>query len=194
MKINTVEFVKSAEKKDHYPDYKHPEFAFIGKSNVGKSSLINMVVNKKTLMRTGAKPGVTITINFILMNKCFSIADLPGFGFAKISGETKKKLQPMIYEYFRNRKNLKLVFFLIDIRRTPDDAEKEIISFLAEHKIWTAIVATKADKLTRNELNKAINSLSENLDIPVDSIFVSSATKRTGRDEILKLMQEYSSE
>ncbi|MFW5770211.1 MAG: ribosome biogenesis GTP-binding protein YihA/YsxC, partial [Spirochaetota bacterium] len=125
MKINKAEFIKSAVKPEQYPQLPYPEFAFAGRSNVGKSSLINMVTGNSRLVKVGSKPGVTKTINFFSINDTICMADLPGYGYAKVPMELKKQFYPMIKLYFSNRDRLKLVFLLIDIRRVPGDFEKE---------------------------------------------------------------------
>ena len=123
MNILNIQFVKSCASASQFPRYQHPEIAFFGRSNVGKSSLINMLMKKKNLVKTGSKPGVTKTVNFFLLNDSISIADLPGFGYAKVPLEIKKAFLPLIKRYIDSRDNLKLAFLLIDIRRTPDRFE-----------------------------------------------------------------------
>ncbi len=192
MKDGNVYFLRSCTKKDQFPKFTHPEFAFMGRSNVGKSSLLNTLLGKKDLVKTGSKPGVTKTINFFVVNDNKSFVDLPGFGYAKLPSETRKKFMPMIMDYAKARKNLKLVFLLIDIRRTPGDFEHEIIEFLASLKIPTAITLTKSDKLSKNERRKSIQKMEETLGIGRDYIFITSSKNKEGKKELLSLIEEFS--
>ncbi len=192
MKIKEVYFLKSCSTPSQFPRYSYPEFAFMGRSNVGKSSLINMLMKKKDLVKTGSRPGVTKTVNFFLLNNAISIADLPGFGYAKLPMEIKKAFLPLIKKYITTRANLKLAFLLIDIRRTPDDFEAEILSLLASLKIPAAITLTKCDKLSRNQRSQRVRQISEALGISRDALFISSAKSGDGRREMLGLIDEYS--
>ncbi len=192
MKIQDVHFLKSCSAPSQFPGYHHPEFAFLGRSNVGKSSLINMLMKKKDLVKTGSKPGVTKTVNFFLLNGAVSIADLPGFGYARVPLEMKKAFLPLIRKYISTRPNLKLAFLLIDIRRTPDDFELEILSLLAQQKVPAAITLTKCDKLSRNQRGQRVRQISETLGISRDSLFLSSAKNGDGRREILRLIDDFS--
>lgn len=191
MKISNAEFVKSAVKPADFPGYVHPEFAFIGRSNVGKSSLINMLLGRKDLVKVGARPGVTTTVNFFLVNGEISIADLPGFGYAKLSQEKKKEFMPMIRRYLSERRNIALVFLLVDARRIPGDFETDVIEQLTELERPVAIIATKCDKLSRNELHVRLKEIAEAIGTEGDAIFPSSAKNRQGRNEILSLMKEF---
>ncbi len=192
MKIQDVHFLKSCSAPAQFPRYSYPEFAFLGRSNVGKSSLINMLMRKKDLVKTGSRPGVTKTVNFFVLNDAISIADLPGFGYAKVPLEMKKAFLPLIKKYIEMRSNLRLAFLLVDIRRTPDDYEVEILSLLARREIPAAITLTKCDKLSRNQRDQRIRQISETLGIPRDSFFTTSAKSGDGRREILRLIDEYS--
>ncbi len=194
MKIKTASFVKSAEKPADFPAHTLPEFAFIGRSNTGKSSLINMLLGRKDLVKVGARPGVTTLVNFFLVNDSVSIADLPGFGYAKVPLGVKTKFMPMIRRYLSSRENLRLVFLLIDARRKPDDFELDIITMLSELDIPVAIIATKCDKISRNEIKGKINGMARILEIEADSIFLTSSLKRTGRKDLLELIGEFAEE
>jgi len=191
MKIKKVYFLKSISKTEDSPNYPFPEFAFMGRSNVGKSSLINMITGKKDLVKVGSKPGVTKCINFFILNDNISLVDLPGFGYAKLPKELKKTFLPLIKNYIRSRDNLKLVFLLIDIRRQPDEFEKDIITLLAEKHIPTAIITTKCDKLSKNLQIKNSKKIASELLVDLDSLFPSSAKNGEGKKEILELIQEY---
>jgi GTP-binding protein len=192
MNIKKAYYLTSCVKSSQYPAFTHPEFAFFGRSNVGKSSLLNMLLGQKGLVKTGARPGVTQTINFFIVNDNRSFADLPGIGYAKLPISLKKKFMPMIKEYINSRENLKLAFVLVDARRTPGDYEHDLINLLIEKKIPVAITLTKCDKLSKNELAKSINEISSTLEIGKESIFITSAKTNTGRKELLSLIDDFS--
>ena len=191
MKIKDTAFVKSANKPSDFPNYSFPEFAFFGRSNVGKSSLINMITEKKSLVRVGSKPGVTTMINFFLLNENISIADLPGFGYARIPHSLKQSFLPLIKNYIRIRENLRLAFLLVDIRREPSEFEIEMIIHLTNAEIPIAVTATKCDKLSKNQKKKRAIEISANLEIDIDSIFFTSSKSREGKNEIHTLIEEY---
>ncbi|MBN2158346.1 MAG: YihA family ribosome biogenesis GTP-binding protein [Spirochaetes bacterium] len=191
MKIRDVYYLKSCGRPSDFPRYSHPEFAFMGRSNVGKSSLINMLMRKKDLVKTGSKPGVTKTVNFFLLNERISIADLPGYGYAKVPQQLKKTFLPLIRSYIGNRENLRLVFLLIDVRRIPDSFELDILALLAKNRIPSVITLTKCDKLSRNQRTKSIRTISEALGVQMDALFPTSAKTGDGRKELLGLMEEY---
>lgn len=191
IKVKDVYFLKSCTKTKQFPNYPHPEFAFLGRSNVGKSSLINMLMNRKDLVKTGSKPGVTKTINFFVLNENVSIVDLPGYGYAKLPKELRKSFLPLIKDYIKNRKNLKLAFLLIDIRRVPDTFEQEIIELIHENNVPVAILLTKCDKLSNNQRKKNINKITKALEIDEESFFYTSAKNGEGKKDILNLMEEF---
>lgn len=191
MKINNAEFIKSCNDSSKYPVYNYPEFAFMGRSNVGKSSLINYLTNRKSLVKTGSTPGVTQMVNFFLINDKLSFVDLPGYGYAKVPIRVKKAFIPMIKNYFKSRENLRVVFMLIDCRRDPGEQEKKIISLLSELEIPTGIILTKTDKLNRNKLNANKFSIAKSLKIEIDWMIETSTLKKTGKHEILSLINNY---
>ncbi len=192
MKIRDVDFIKSAFKEADFPVTTLPEFAFMGRSNVGKSSLINMVVGRRGLVKTGGSPGVTRSINFFHINNSVLLADLPGYGYAKLPAAVHKTFLPLIKKYVSGRENLKLVFLLIDIRRTPGDFEREMITLLAERNIPTAIVATKCDKLSNNQRPVSLRTIADALGIERNAVFLSSTKSGEGKRDILRLIGEYS--
>jgi GTP-binding protein len=192
MKFNNIYFLKSCFKSKNFPNYTYPEFAFLGRSNVGKSSLINMILHRKNLVKTGAKPGVTQAINFFVIDDKKSIVDLPGFGYAKAPKKVRESFMPMIKEYIEIRVNLKVAFLLIDIRRVPDDFELNMMEHLTNNKIPFAITLTKCDKLSKNQRVKNKNKIIKVLGIDEDSLFFSSSKSGEGKKEILKLISEYS--
>ncbi|MCL1911713.1 MAG: ribosome biogenesis GTP-binding protein YihA/YsxC [Leptospirales bacterium] len=189
MKFDNAKFIKSCERPNDFPQYGYPEFAFFGRSNTGKSSLINMILGKKNLVKTGSKPGVTRLINFFTTDDPFSFADLPGFGYASVPLSVKKKFMPMIKSYAQNRKNLKLAFLLMDIRRIPGDFENEMIDFLSSLKIPTAIVLTKCDKLSANKRAESLKKITSVTGLSEDSFFFSSAHTGEGKKELRSLIK-----
>lgn len=192
MKVKDIYFLKSCKEVNKFPTYNYPEFAFFGKSNVGKSSLINTLMNKKNLVKTGGKPGVTQLINFFVLNEKISIVDLPGYGYANAPKKIRDAFMPMIKSYVENRVNLKLAFLLIDIRRVPTEFEHNMIKLFQENEISIALTLTKGDKLSKNQRNKQISKIIKELDIEKDSIFETSSMTGEGKKEILNLIGDFS--
>ena len=192
MKIKTAEFVISNTDYKICPVPKIPEYAFIGRSNVGKSSLINAVVNHKNLAKTSGRPGKTQLINHFIINKQWYLVDLPGFGYAKISKSKRADFHDMISEYLLNRSNLMCLFVLIDCRHTPQQIDQEFMQWLAEKEIPFVMVFTKGDKVGKNTLAKNIASYkSEMLKVwgELPQIFITSAEKKTGTQEIANFIE-----
>jgi len=172
------------------PDNEFPEFAFAGKSNVGKSSLINGLMNRKSYARTSAEPGKTQTINYYLINKSFYFVDLPGYGYAKVSESTKKKWGKMVENYLHNSKQLKQVFLLIDIRHDPSANDKMMYEWICYQGLKPIIIATKADKIKKSQLEKHIKMIKDGLGMPEDGVVMPySALSKFGRDEIYDLLE-----
>ena len=172
------------------PDNLFPEFAFAGKSNVGKSSLINGLMNRKSYARTSAEPGKTQTINYYLINKSFYFVDLPGYGYAKVSESTKQKWGKMVENYLHNSKQLKQIFLLIDIRHDPSANDKMMYDWICYQGLTPIIIATKADKIKKSQLEKHINMIKEGLGMPEDGIIMPySALSKYGREEIYDLLE-----
>jgi len=195
LKIVSAEFIKGAINSKQFPQIGVPEFAFFGRSNAGKSSLINMLLNRKNLVKTGSKPGMTREINFFAVNapankqpnaESFCVADLPGYGFAQVSQAERKRIDAMLYDYCTTRSALKTVFLLMDIRRDPAEIELQTLQFFREHNIPAVLTATKADKLTKNEQAKQLLALASFFECSKDEIIVTSATKKTGREKLLQ--------
>ena len=188
MDIKKAEFVISAPVVSQCPKDTKPEYAFIGRSNVGKSSLINMLTNNKKLAKTSATPGKTLLINHFIINKEWYLVDLPGYGYAKRSKKEVDRLDQMIRGYILQREQLVNVFVLVDIRLEPQKIDLEFIEWLGLSSVPFAIVFTKADKLTPNKARQAVEAykktLSENWE-ELPPIFVTSAEKKEGRDEVL---------
>ena len=192
MKIISAKFIKSATAPDQYPDLGVPEFAFYGKSNTGKSSLINMLVNRQGLVKTGSRPGMTQLINFFLVNEKICLTDLPGYGYAEVPDGVKKNFKKILVDYCNNRETLKTVFFLMDIRRDPGDLDAEMLELIQSREVPIALVATKADKLSKNQVHQALFKWSKVFDIEPKDIFVTSSLKTQGRNELLSLIREQS--
>ncbi|MDD2435629.1 MAG: ribosome biogenesis GTP-binding protein YihA/YsxC [Bacilli bacterium] len=185
MKIDNVEMTISAVRRSQYPTDDKPEFLLVGRSNVGKSSFINTLINRKNYARTSSNPGKTQTINFYLVNETFYLVDAPGYGYANISKKIQKKFGLMMEDYLTSRKNLKQVFMLIDFRHKPNNDDIMMYNFLKHYKIPVTIVATKADKLSMTVHQKQRNIILDELELVVGDDFVlfSNVTK-LGKDEI----------
>lgn len=167
------------------PENHLPEFAFAGKSNVGKSSLINALMNRKSLARTSSQPGKTQTINFYLMNNAWYYVDLPGYGYAKVSKEIKAKWGQMIERYLKRTVNLRAIFLLIDIRHEPSANDQEMYEWILANGYQPVIIATKADKISRGKYQKHISMVKKGLQVrPGTEVFLFSALNKMGRDEI----------
>ena len=172
------------------PDNTLPEFAFAGKSNVGKSSLINALMNRKAYARTSSQPGKTQTINFYNINKELYYVDLPGYGYAKVSLEAKEKWGKMIERYLRNSAMLKLVFLLIDIRHDPSANDKMMYQWILDQGYQPIIIATKLDKIKRSQVQKHIKMLKTGLQlVPGTKVIPFSSQTKQGRDEIWELIE-----
>ncbi|MGM0932200.1 MAG: ribosome biogenesis GTP-binding protein YihA/YsxC [Bacteroidota bacterium] len=188
MKIKSAEFVVSNSKVEKCPDSRLPEYAFIGRSNVGKSSLINMLTERKSLAKTSSRPGKTQLINHFLINGNWHLVDLPGYGYAKVSKSAKRTFQKFITAYFANRKQMVCAFVLIDSRHKAQKIDLEFMQWLGEHQIPFCIIFTKADKIKPKALETNIeNYQAEMLEYwsEMPEFFISSATSGLGKEEIL---------
>ena len=197
MKIKTAEFVISNTDYKMCPAPKMAEYAFIGRSNVGKSSLINALVNQKNLAKISGRPGKTQLINHFIINKEWYLVDLPGFGFAKISKSKRAEFHDMISEYLMNRDNLMCLFVLIDSRHKPQSIDQEFMQWLAEKEIPFVMVFTKTDKLGKISLAKNIGTYKVEMlksweELP--QIFITSAEKKTGTKEITTFIENLNSQ
>ena len=173
------------------PQTGRPEVAFAGKSNVGKSSLINGLLNRKALARTSSQPGKTQTINFYNVNESIYLVDLPGYGYAKVAQSEKEKWGKMIEKYLHTSKDLKAVFLLIDIRHEPSANDKMMYDWIVHNGYEPIIIATKLDKLKRSQVQKSIKMIKEGMKLrPGSSIFPFSAETKQGRDEIWAKIDE----
>lgn len=192
MKIKTAEFIISNSKVEHCPNSSLPEYAFIGRSNVGKSSLINMLTGRKALAKTSATPGKTQLINHFLINNNWHLVDLPGYGYARVSKSTKRVFQKFITAYFEKRKQMICAFVLIDSRHKPQPIDMEFMQWLGENNIPFCIIFTKADKLKPKVLDKNIeNYKNEMLQswVEMPEFFITSAAAGLGKDEVLKYIE-----
>ena len=190
--------IKSAELKtvcgitSKIPDNTGAEFAFAGKSNVGKSSLINALLQRKSLARTSAQPGKTQTINFYEVNQAFYFVDLPGYGYAKVGKETTAKWGQMVERYLHGSGQLRAVFLLIDIRHEPSANDKQMYEWILAQRFAPIIIATKADKINRSQLLKQLKLIRTTLACEKDTILIPfSAQTKQGREEIYELLETY---
>ena len=191
MEIKKSEFTLSAPRVSMCPKDNKAEYAFIGRSNVGKSSLINMLCNHKGLAKTSATPGKTLLINHFIINNEWYLVDLPGYGYAKVSQSEKEKWGKMIERYLHTSKNLKAVFLLIDIRHDPSANDKMMYDWILNNGYEPIIIATKLDKLKRSQVQKNIKAIKEGLKLSKDGIIIPfSAETKQGRDEIWALIDE----
>ncbi len=173
------------------PKNQVPEIAFAGKSNVGKSSLINALMNRKSLARTSASPGKTQTINFYNVNHQMYLVDLPGYGYAKVSQSVKEQWGKLIEKYLRQSRQLKAVFLLVDIRHKPSENDKLMYDWIVHNGYQPIIIATKADKLKRSQIPKQLKVLKEGLELPGGTqVIPFSAQTKQGRDEIWNLAEQ----
>ena len=190
MKIVSAEFVKTAKDPSGYPDEGLPEVAFAGRSNVGKSSLINVMVRRKKLARTSSTPGHTRALNFYRINGRCMFCDLPGYGYAKVTKKERQQWQGMVEAYLKSRDELKAVVIIMDLRRKPGQEELDLIGFLTGEGITPLLIATKADKLGKTKRVKPLRDMAKALGIPSQSIMVFSARSGEGRETLWKRLVE----
>ena len=197
MKITSAEFVMSNSDVAKCPKNNLPEYAFIGRSNVGKSSLINMLVQRKSLAKTSGRPGKTQLINHFLINKNWYLVDLPGYGYARVSKSSKKTFQKFITNYFEKRQQLVLGFVLIDSRHEPQPIDLEFMEWMGQSQIPFSIIFTKADKLKPNALTRNLEVYTQKMletweEMP--QYFVTSSSNGDGRDELLAYIDRINSD
>jgi GTP-binding protein len=188
MKIKSAEFVMSNSDVSKCPKERLPEYAFIGRSNVGKSSLINMLVDRKNLAKTSGRPGKTQLINHFIINKSWYLVDLPGYGYARVSKKAKKTFQKFITDYFEKRSQLVLAFVLIDCRHEPQPVDIDFMRYLGEANIPFQIIFTKADKLKPNALTRNVETYIKKMlesweEMP--AYFVTSSSKKLGKEDVI---------
>lgn len=191
MKINSCELTISAVRQSQYPEDSKPEFLLCGRSNVGKSSFINSIVERKNIARVSSNPGKTQTLNFYYVNDAFYIVDVPGYGYANVSEEIRQKFGKMIEEYLEHRECLERVFMLIDFRIKPTQDDLLMYNFLNYHNLPVTIVATKVDKVSKNDRDKQIKLINETLNIKEgDNLVLFSSRTRLGKSEIQNQISE----
>lgn len=197
MQIKSAEFVMSNSKVEHCPKDRLPEYAFIGRSNVGKSSLINMLMERKNLAKTSGRPGKTQLINHFLINKNWYLVDLPGYGYARVSKSVKKTFQKFITDYFKEREQMVLAFVLVDCRLEPQPIDLEFMEWMGENGIPFNIIFTKADKLKPMALERNVQAYSQKLLETWEHLpqyFITSSTNSVGRDSVLEYIDKLNSE
>ncbi|GIN22695.1 MAG TPA: YihA family ribosome biogenesis GTP-binding protein [Bacillus bacterium] len=189
MKVNNVEMVISAVKPDQYPDDGLPEFALAGRSNVGKSSFINKMINRKSLARTSSKPGKTQTLNFYKIEDMLYFVDVPGYGFAKVSKREREAWGQMIETYLTTRKNLRAVMLIVDLRHPPTEDDVLMYDFLKYYEIPCVVIATKADKIPKGKWSKHSKITKEKLNmIPEDELIIFSSETGEGKETAWKVL------
>lgn len=191
MRIVNSQLETIAVKPSQYPPGDLPEVAFVGRSNVGKSSLLNYLTGRKNLARVSGSPGKTRTINFYLINDSFRIVDLPGYGYAKVSKSVTKDWDRMMDDFFRTRDNLRRVVQLVDIRHKPSAQDVQMYEYLRHYDLSGLVCATKGDKVSSNEKQKNLALIKKTLNLDNDDkIIIASALKRTGAEELLAAIEE----
>ena len=189
MQIKTAEFEKSAVWPGDYPKEEFPQVAFAGRSNVGKSSLINSLVNRRSLARTSRTPGRTQLINFFKINSRIFFVDLPGYGYAKVPLSVKKNWDLMIRKYLKDNPALKLLVFILDARRIPTDLDKKLLELLLSHRIRFLFAVTKADKISRSALLEQLKIIKQTLSAPEETLFIPySAKTALGKKELVEVI------
>lgn len=184
MNVTTAVFIKSAVKPSQYPTSHMPEFAFAGRSNVGKSSVINTLVGRKKLVKTSGAPGRTQTINFFLVNDSLYFTDLPGYGYAKVPIEVKQQWGPMVETYFQTRSGLRSVIVILDIRRLPNEGDQNLVEWLRHYDIPAIMVLTKADKLKKGKQAEQRKKIAEVLSVSPSDMVLFSSLNGKGRREL----------
>lgn len=191
MKIKSAELERVAVKKNQYPDGDLPEFAFAGRSNVGKSSFINAILSRKKLARTSSTPGKTRTINFYKINDNLRLVDLPGYGYAKVSKSEKKAWSESINEYLESREDILEIFLLVDIRHEPTALDKHMYDLILQHGYSGIVIATKSDKISKGQFAKHINEIAKTLNIKnKDLIIPFSSEKKDMVDEVWFVIED----
>lgn len=192
MQVNNVSMNLSAVSSKQYPDEGYPEIALLGRSNVGKSSLINTLINRKSFARTSSTPGKTQTLNFYKIEDQLYLVDVPGYGFAKVSKKQREEFGVMIEEYLTTRQVLKGVVILVDGRRSPSDDDVSMYQFVSYYHIPTLIVATKMDKVKRNQWNKTVSQVKKTMNInQTDDLQLFSSETKSGKDEVWNWIENH---
>ncbi len=190
MQIKSVEFVKSVADKNYLVS-EYNEVAFVGRSNVGKSSLINFITGRKKLAKTSGTPGKTKLINYFLVNNNFLLVDLPGYGYAEVSKDLKTNWGDFLEEYLRTSKNLKCVYLLLDIRRTPTTQDEQMLKFLYFNRISTKVVVTKTDTLSRVQVFNQLNIICSKLGLTRKDVIITSSQDKEGHKELMESIEHF---
>ena len=183
MQIDSVELSNIAVRISQYPTDNLPEFLLVGRSNVGKSSFINTLINRKNFARTSSMPGKTQTLNFYLINDYFYLVDAPGYGYAKVNKQLKNKFGLIMEDYLEGRENLKMVFMLVDFRHKPTEDDVLMYKYLKHYNIPVTVICTKLDKVSKNAHAKQINLISKTLEIEKEELILFSSVTKTGKQE-----------
>lgn len=192
MKINSVTLQSLAVRESQYPEENLPEFLLVGRSNVGKSSFINTLINRKNFAHTSSKPGKTQTLNFYNVNENFYLVDVPGYGYASVDKQTQAKFGLMIEEYLMNREALKRVFLIIDYRNKPMEDDLLMYNFLKYYHKEVTIVATKYDKVSQSKRTKVEKVLNSSFDLQdTDNIIYFSSVTKEGKDKVMNIINSY---
>lgn len=192
MKINTIELIISAVRESQYPTDNKEEFLLVGRSNVGKSSFINTIINRKNYARTSSTPGKTQTLNFYKINDSFYLVDAPGYGFAKVRNSLKKKFGLIMESYLKSRENLKMVFLLVDFRHKPTSDDIMMYDYLKYYNVPVTIICTKVDKVSKNNHAKNKNIIQKELNLPDDkNIILFSSVTKIGKNEVYEEMEKH---
>ncbi len=190
MKISSCSLDAIAVRRSQYPTSGKAEFLLVGRSNVGKSSFINTILNQKNLARTSSRPGKTQTLNFYLVNDLFYLVDVPGYGYASVNHEQQKKMGLMIEEYIEKREEMKRVFMLVDFRIKPTENDLLMYQFLKYYNIPVTLVLTKADKVSPSRKEKNLKVIKNTINLAVgDDLVIFSSVNKTGREDILKIIE-----
>ncbi|MBQ8472936.1 MAG: YihA family ribosome biogenesis GTP-binding protein [Bacilli bacterium] len=192
MKISSAKLDVIAVRRSQYPNDNKPEFLLVGRSNVGKSSFINTLLNQKNLARTSSRPGKTQTLNFYLVNDLFYLIDVPGYGYASVNHEQQKKMGLMIEEYLEKRDEMKRVFMLVDFRIKPTENDILMYQFLKYYNIPVTLVLTKVDKVSTSKKEKHLKVIKDTINLAVgDDLVLFSSVSKTGKSEIFKILENY---
>ena len=192
MKINTIELIISAVRESQYPTDNKEEFLLVGRSNVGKSSFINTIINRKNYARTSSTPGKTQTLNFYKINDSFYLVDAPGYGFAKVRNSLKKKFGLIMESYLKSRENLKMVFLLVDFRHKPTSDDIMMYDYLKYYNVPVTIICTKVDKVSKNNHAKNKNIIQIELNLPDDkNIILFSSVTKIGKNEVYEEIEKH---
>ena len=192
MKINTIELIISAVRESQYPTDNKEEFLLVGRSNVGKSSFINTIINRKNYAITSSTPGKTQTLNFYKINDSFYLVDAPGYGFAKVRNSLKKKFGLIMESYLKSRENLKMVFLLVDFRHKPTSDDIMMYDYLKYYNVPVTIICTKVDKVSKNNHAKNKNIIQKELNLPDDkNIILFSSVTKIGKNEVYEEIEKH---